>query len=39
MSLTKHKNEFVYEKVLVVKSIHNSKNSLEKKMKITNKVP
>ena len=30
MSLTKHKNQIVYEKVLVVKSIHNSEDSLKK---------
>ena len=30
MSLTKHKNKIVYEKVLDVKSIHNSKDSLKK---------
>ena len=27
MSSTKHKNKFVYEKVLMVKSIHNSEDS------------
>ena len=27
MSVTKHKNKIVYEKVLVVKSIHNSNDS------------
>ena len=36
MSLTKHKNKIVYEKVLAVKSIHNSKT--QKRMKITNKI-
>ena len=30
MSLTKHKNKIVYEKILAVKSIHNSKVSLKK---------
>ena len=30
MSFTKHKNKIVYEKVLLVKIIHNSKDSLEK---------
>ena len=30
MSFTKHKNKIVYEKVLVVKRIHNSKDSLKK---------
>ena len=30
MSFTKHENKIVYEKVLVVKSIHNSKDSLKK---------
>ena len=30
MSFTKNKNKIVYEKVLVVKIIHNSKDSLEK---------
>ena len=30
MSLTKHKSKIVYEKVLVVKSIYNSKDSLKK---------
>ena len=30
MSFTEHKNKIVYEKVLVVKIIHNSKDSLEK---------
>ena len=30
MSLTKHKNKIVYEMVLAVKSIHNSKDSLKK---------
>ena len=34
MSFTKHKTKLVYEKVLVVKSIHNSKDSLEKKWKL-----
>ena len=29
MSLTKHKSKIVYEKDLVVKSIHNSKDSLK----------
>ena len=37
MSFTKHKNKIVYEKVLVVKSIHNSKDSLEKVCKLQNK--
>ena len=30
MSFTKHKNKIVYEKVLLVKIIHNSKESLGK---------
>ena len=30
MSFTKHKIKIVYEKVLVVKSIHKSKDSLKK---------
>ena len=30
MSFTKHENKIVYEKVLLVKIIHNSKDSLEK---------
>ena len=30
MTFTKHKNKIVYENVLVVKSIHNSKDSLKK---------
>ena len=30
MSLTKHENKIVYEKISVVKSIHNSKDSLKK---------
>ena len=30
MSFTKHKNKIVYEKVLVVKSIHKPKDSLKK---------
>ena len=34
MSLTKHKNKIVYEKVLAVKSIHNSKASLKKVLKL-----
>ena len=34
MSLTKHKNKIVYEKVLIVKSIHNSKDSLKKVWKL-----
>ena len=34
MSLTKHKNKIVYEKVLAVKSIHNSKASLKKVRKL-----
>ena len=34
MSLTKRKNKFVYEKVLVVKSIHNSNDSLKKVWKL-----
>ena len=34
MSLTKHKNKIVYEKVLAVKSIHNSKDSLKKVWKL-----
>ena len=38
MSFTKHKNKIVYEKVLVAKTIHNSKDSLEKNMKFTNKI-
>ena len=37
MSFTKHRNEIVYEKVLVVKGIHNAKDSL-KKVEITDKV-
>ena len=38
MSFTKHKNKIVYEKVLLIKIIHNSKDSLTKSMKITNKI-
>ena len=34
MSFTRHKNKIVYEKVLVVKSIHNSKVSLKKGWKL-----
>ena len=34
MSLTKHKSKIVYEKVLVVKSIHNSKGLLKKVWKL-----
>ena len=34
MSLTKHKNKIVYEKVLVVKSIHNSEDCLQKVWKL-----
>ena len=34
MSFTIHKNKIVYEKVLVVKSIHNSKDSLKKVCKL-----
>ena len=34
MRLSKHKNKIVYEKVLVVKSIHNSKDSLRKAWKL-----
>ena len=34
MSFTKHKIKIVYEKVLVVKSIHNSKDSLKKVWKL-----
>ena len=34
MSLTKHKGKIAYEKVLAVKSIHNSKDSLEKVWKL-----
>ena len=30
MSFTKHENKIVYEKVLLVKIIHNSKDSLKK---------
>ena len=30
MSFTKHKNKIVYEKILLVKIIHNSKDSLKK---------
>ena len=30
MSFPEHKNKIVYEKVLVVKIIHNSKDSLRK---------
>ena len=29
MSFTKHKNEIVYEKALLVKTTHNSKDSLK----------
>ena len=38
MSFTKHNNKIVYEKVLVVKSIHNSKASLKKTIKFTDKI-
>ena len=34
MGFTKHKNKYVYEKVLVVKSIHKSKDSLKKVWKL-----
>ena len=34
MSFTKHKNKIVYEKVLLVKIIHNSKDSLKKVWKL-----
>ena len=34
MSFTKHKNKIVNEKVLVVRSIHNSKDSLKKVCKL-----
>ena len=34
MGFTKQKNEIVYEKVLVVKSIHKSNNSLTKVWKL-----
>ena len=37
MSFTKHKNKIVYEKVSVVKSIHNTKGSLKKSVQKTNK--
>ena len=33
MSFTKPKNKIVYEKVLLVKIIHNSKDSLKKSQK------
>ena len=38
MSSTKHKNKIVYEKVLLVKIIHKSKDSLKKSMKTTDVV-
>ena len=38
MSLTKHKIKILYEKVLVVKSIHNSKDSLKKVWKLQIKI-
>ena len=38
MSFTRHKNKIVYEKVLVVKSIHNSKEALKKSVEITDKI-
>ena len=38
MSFTKHKNKIVYEKVLVVKSIHNLKDSLKKVCKLLIKL-
>ena len=34
MSFTKYKNKIVYEKVLLVKNIHNSKDSLKKLWKL-----
>ena len=34
MNFTKHRNRIVYEKVLVVKSIHYSKDSLKKVWKL-----
>ena len=34
MIFTKHRNRIVYEKVSVVKSIHNSKDSLKKVWKL-----
>ena len=34
MSVTTNKRKIVYEKVLVVKSIHNSKDSLKKVLKL-----
>ena len=37
MSFTKHRNKIVYEKVLLVKSIHNSKDSLRKVWKLQTK--
>ena len=37
MSFTKHKNKIAYEKDLVVKSFHKSKDSLEK-YELTNKI-
>ena len=37
MSFKEHKNEIVYEKISVVKSIHNSKESMKKKYKIKDK--
>ena len=37
MSFTKHKNKIVDEKVLAVKSTHNSKDSLKKVLKTKDK--
>ena len=34
MSFTEHKNKIIHEKVLVVKSIHNSQDSLKKVWKL-----
>ena len=34
MNLTKHKSKIAYEKVLAVKSIHNSKDLLKKVWKL-----
>ena len=34
MGFTKHKIKIVYEKILVVKSLHNSKHSLKKMSKL-----
>ena len=38
MSFTKHKNKIVYEKVVVVKNIHNLKDSLKKVWKLQIKL-